>query len=448
MAPRSRLAALVAATTLVLAACGGASGADSADGGSETTGAAAGGEEVTLSFLADNTDYSMTVAEGLAADFHEQNPDVTIEVESRPGGSEGDNIVKTRLATGDMTDIFMYNSGSLFQALNPQQTLVPLGDEPWVEDLGEAFPPAVSVDDQIYGAPFGTAMGGGVLYHRPTYEELGLEVPQTWDEFMSNNQEIADAGEAAAVIQTYQDTWTSQLFVLGDFHNVTAAEPDFAEQYTANQSKYATSEAALKGFQHLQEVHGAGYLNEDFASATYADGLRMVATGEGVHYPMLTFAIAEIVANHADNVDDVGFFALPGEDAEANGVTVWTPAGVYIPATTEGAQLDAAKRFLAFVASPEGCESQTNAAEPSGPYLVEGCDLPEDLPQAVLDMLPYFEREGATSPALEFLSPVKGPALEQITVEVGSGIRGAEEGAQLYDEDVEKQAQQLGLEGW
>jgi raffinose/stachyose/melibiose transport system substrate-binding protein len=31
---------------------------------------------------------------------------------------------------------------------------------------------------------------------------------------------------------------------------------------------------------------------------------------------------------------------------------------------------------------------------------------------------------------------------------VGSGLRSAEDGAKLYDEDVEKQAQQLGLEGW
>ena len=62
-------------------------------------------------------------------------------------------------------------------------------------------------------------------------------------------------------------------------------------------------------------------------------------------------------------------------------------------------------------------------------------------------MQPYFD-SGDTALALEFLSPVKGPALEQITVEVGSGIRPAADGAALYDEDVKKQAQQLGLEGW
>ena len=42
----------------------------------------------------------------------------------------------------------------------------------------------------------------------------------------------------------------------------------------------------------------------------------------------------------------------------------------------------------------------------------------------------------------------RDPSLEQITVEVGSGLRSAEEAAALYDEDVEKQAQQLGLPGW
>jgi raffinose/stachyose/melibiose transport system substrate-binding protein len=38
--------------------------------------------------------------------------------------------------------------------------------------------------------------------------------------------------------------------------------------------------------------------------------------------------------------------------------------------------------------------------------------------------------------------------LEQITVEVGSGLKSAAEGAALYDKDVKKQAQQLGLPGW
>ena len=91
---------------------------------------------------------------------------------------------------------------------------------------------------------------------------------------------------------------------------------------------------------------------------------------------------------------------------------------------------------------------QTDAVGVTGPYFIDGCTLPDDVPNATADMLPYFETEGGTAAALEFLSPVKGPSLPQITVEVGSGIRSAADGAALYDQDVTKQAQQLGLEGW
>jgi len=55
---------------------------------------------------------------------------------------------------------------------------------------------------------------------------------------------------------------------------------------------------------------------------------------------------------------------------------------------------------------------------------------------------------GQAGPALEFLTPVKGPNLEQICVAVGSGQEDAAKGAADYDKDVEKEAKQLGLPGW
>ncbi len=383
----------------------------------------------------------------MIAAFEDANPGITIEVETRPQGGEGDNIVKTRLATGDMTDVFAYNSGSLLAALSPEQSLVPVTDQEWVGALDDSFVQSVSVGDQVFGAPVGTSMGGGVLYNKAVYDELGLEIPTTWDEFMENNETIAAAGKTP-VIQTYATTWTSQLFVLGDFANVLAQEPEWADDYTANQVKYADDPAALRGFEHLQEVNEAGFLNEDFASATYEDGNAMLASGDGVHYPMLTFALGEIAAAFPDQAQDIGFFALPGDDSGANPATVWSPGGIYLPQSTDEAKREAALKFMAFYASPEGCEAQTEAVAPTGPYPVEGCDLPADVLPAVQDIQTYFDTDGGTGPALEFLSPVKGPALEQITVEVGSGIRSAEDGAALYDQDVEKQAQQLGLEGW
>ncbi|WP_427893075.1 ABC transporter substrate-binding protein [Kribbella sp. GL6] len=431
--------ALLAVCSLALAGCSaGSLGSSSGSGSSGST---------ELTYLIGNQDQDLKNAQQLVKDFTAKNAGISIKIETRPAGTEGDNIVKTRLSTGDMPEIFNYNTGSLFQAIAPQKNLVSLSDQPYVGTLDDNFKNTVTADGQVYGVPVGGFMGGAVLYNIPIYKKLGLTPPKTWAEFMANSAKIKAAG-ITPVIQTYGETWTAQLFVLGDFHNVAAAEPDFADKYTKNQAKYATSPAALKGFEHTEAVHDAGFENKDFASAKLPDGLKMLATGQGAQYPILSGVVSNMIATYPDAAKNVGLFALPGDDASKNGLTVWTPGADYIPKTTTGAKLDAAKKFLAFIASPDGCKSQAAAGAPTGPYAVKGCALPADVPQAIKDMQPYLDKPGASSLALEFVSPVKGPSLSQITVEVGSGIRKAKDGAARYDEDVKKQAQQLGLAGW
>ena len=61
-------------------------------------------------------------ANALVSAYTASHPNVTFNIETRPGGTEGDNLVKTRLASGEMSDIFAYNSGSLLQALHPTET--------------------------------------------------------------------------------------------------------------------------------------------------------------------------------------------------------------------------------------------------------------------------------------------------------------------------------------
>jgi raffinose/stachyose/melibiose transport system substrate-binding protein len=453
-----RAGTLVFASALLVSACSGgfsgateppASEAAATEGTASeapATASAASGEPVTLTYYVDDNNVTNARLQGLTEAYTALHPNVTFEIETHPGGTEGDNLVKTRLATGEMSDIFYYNSGSLFQALNPTETLVDLSDQPFISNMVEAYLPTVSAGDGIYGVPTEGSLGGGLLYNNKIYADLGLTVPKTWEEFAANNEKIKEAG-TAPICATFGDTWTSQLFVLADYYNVQADVPDFADKYTANEAHYSDTPSAMVGFQHLQEAFEKGWWQEDFAADKFERGQELLATGECAHYPMLTFAVGTIVENFPDNAADVGFFAQPGTDAANNGATIWMPAATYIPKTTEGAKLDAAKQFLAFIASVEGTEAMSAGVAPSGPYMIKGSTLPDDVPVAIKDMQPYIDA-GLAAPALEFLSPIKGPALEQITVAVGSGINTAEEGAELYDQDVEKQAQQLGLPGW
>jgi raffinose/stachyose/melibiose transport system substrate-binding protein len=98
-------------------------------------------------------------------------------------------------------------------------------------------------------------------------------------------------------------------------------------------------------------------------------------------------------------------------------------------------------------ATKEGCDAYAKGSPPQGPFLSKACELPADVSQVAKDTKNYFDT-GKASPALEFKSPIKGPALEQICIQVGTAQVDAKKGAELYDEDVKKQAQQLGLPGW
>ena len=292
-------------------------------------------------------------------------------------------------------------------------------------------------------------MGGGILYNTQDLRGARPRGPEDLGRVHGQQREDQGGRQGRRSIQTFGDTWTSQLFVLADFYNVQAAVPDFRRRLHRQQGEVrhdAGGDDAASSTS--EEVFKAGYLNEDFGAATFDDGLRMVATGEGGALPDADLRHRRrSQQNYPDNLNDVGFFAMPGDDAAKNGLTVWMPAAVYIPPRPPSTPR---RRSASSPSSPapRAATSCTAAIGATGPYLSRAATLPADVPPAVADLLPYFENEGATAPALEFLSPIKGPALEQITVEVGSGIRPAADGAALYDEDVEKQAQQLGLPGW
>ena len=434
------LVAMAAAAMLVAAGCSaGSLGSSSGDGGSPGA--------TTITWLIDNGDATAKSASAMIEGFKAVSPEITIKLDTRPQGTDGDNLVKTKLSTGDMADVFSYNNGSLFQALKPAQNLTPLDDQPWAGTLDKLFVDSTTADGKLYGAPNGTAFGGGILYNIPVYEKLGLKVPKTWDEFMANNDAIKKAGGVAPVEATYGDTWTSQLPVLADYANVELAVPDFAAQYTAGKAKYASTPAALAGFQHIQALYEGGYFNKDFASAKFNDGLKDIASGKAAHYPQIGSVTAGLDALSAGKTNDVGMFAWPGQDASKNILTGWSPGALYIPKTVEGAKLDAAKKFLAFTQTQPGCDGYLKGSAPSGPFMNSDCKLPSDVTTVAKDTTAYFDA-GTVSPALEFKSPIKGPNLEQICIQVGTGQVSGDKGAALYDADVKKQAQQLGLPGW
>ena len=397
-------------------------------------------KEAELTFLIDPD----TPSQGYQAvfDLCEEKTGIHIETEIRASGGEGDNIVKTRLASGDMADLCGYNSGAKLGELNPEENFIDISGEEWASRLNDMWRQAANGGNEgaIYGIPYASTMSSAILYNKDIYEEYGLEVPHTWDDFLANCQTLQDNG-VTPMIGSIGDSWTIQCTYLGDHYNVLAENPNFAEEFEAGTAKYATTPAGVESFQKLADLQP--YFNEDYTATTYADACDMLVNGDGAHYVILTQVLSSIYDLYGDDVNKIGLFGVPGNDAENHGLTVWTPTGIYGNAKSD--KKEDILRFMEFYTSDEALDAFAAAQKPDGPYCIEGYELPDDAYDACKDAQAYFD-EGKISLALEFQTSVKGTNCEYICTEVATGQTTAEEAAAAYDDDCKKQATQLGLD--
>lgn len=375
------------------------------------------------------------------AELAKQKLGITVTIETRPGGADGDNVVKTRLASGDMADLCAYNSGALLSALNPAEYFLDLSQEALVDRLDDTYKSSVTVDGKVYGIPLGSSQAGAIIYSKTLYEKYSLSVPKTWDEFIANCEVLKENGETA-ILGTFADSWTSQVAFLGDNYNLLSAEPDFIKNLEAGDAKYASTPAALRSFEKLADT--TPFYNEDYLATTYDDGCDIMANGEAAHWFMLTQSLSNVYELYgAEVVDTLGVFAVPGDKAEDNGMTVWMPTSVYGNKNSE--KTDLIKAFMEFYVSDEALDAYSGAILPDGPFCIKGYTLPDNAYEAVAtDMQAYFDA-GKTNVAAEFLTSVKGADCPTICQELGSGQTTAQEAAEKYDADCAKQATQLGL---
>lgn len=396
--------------------------------------------ELTMSVDADET---LDGIEAVCAKA-EELLGIKVNIEIRPAGLEGESLIRTRLASGDMTDLVIAGGGTQLELIDASKYYISLNDTDIPDKIDDIVRNEMTASDgNMYGIPIGTSMSACILYNREMYDKYNLEIPKTWDDFLENCRILKEAGETA-IIGTYADNWTAQVPLLADWYNVNLAEPDFVEKFTAGEAKFATSEAAVKTWNKFGDL--IEFYNDDYMAATYDDGCAMIAEGEGAHWFMLTQALSNIYSLYdKETVDNIGIFAMPDEDPDKTGLIVMGCNGLFGNKNT--GKTEDIMRFIEFYISETGLDAYCEAQLPDGPALVKGYQPPEGAYRAVAeDMMVYFD-EGRTTPNMELVLPVKGSNCPAICVEAASGQVDGKTAAAKYDADCYKIAVQIGL-GW
>ncbi len=426
---RAAAAALSAVMLLSLGACGEKKKDAGEDSGEST-------HEITLQVGSDSALKGLEEVCKLA----ESEIGIKVDIEYTVAGTDTDNLIKTRLSTGDLADILVYSPGALLMTLNPSEHFIDLSEYDFADKLDETYRSSVSNDKGTYGVPMGTTRAGAVMYNKKLYKELGLRVPGTWDEFMENCRKVKDAGKNA-LICTMGTSYTVQVPVLGDMYNVLADNPDFIARFEKGETGFAEVPEGTESFQKLADT--VPFYQDGYTAATYDDGCEMLVSGESAHWIMLTSALTNISSLYSDQINDIGVFAIPGDDPENVGITTWMPNGLY--GNKDSENVEDVVKFLEFFVSDKAIETYLANDAVTGPLCVKDVAYPESTPDAVTeDMQSYFD-SGKVSLAQEFLTQVKGSATTEVCTSLITGQYDVGQAVKAYDEDCFKQAEQLGI---
>jgi raffinose/stachyose/melibiose transport system substrate-binding protein len=320
-------------------------------------------DEVTLVVWDNFTrEAEQEMIEDLNAMFEEMYPNVTIQRETYDT-SDLTQLAPRALSEENGPDVLMVNQGfSGMGALVEAGLLLPLNDYAdqygWSDRYAEGLHARNSFSED--GTEFGTgnlygmsntAEVVGIYYHKPVFEELGIEVPTTWDEFVSALETIRDGGYDPIVFGSL-DGWPA-------IHTWGALQHAYSDLETIDNFMYRAeggtfdNDANVQAAQTMLDWIDSGYFSPGFEGMDYDNATYGSFIGfEGAMWLTGSWMTGSIVEDVENAEENVGFFLLPSATGEEVPLTIGgVGLGYGIRADTENPDIAAA--YIDLVTGPE-----------------------------------------------------------------------------------------------
>jgi len=216
----------------------------------------------------------------LIAVFEKANPDIHV-VQSPQKNTEYNTILSAALSGGAGPDVFQSRAYGGLETFAQSGYMEPL--EKWVPELkGFDKAPlrgATSIKDgKIYGVPF-ASQTLFVYYNKAIYKQLGLSVPDTWDQFLSNLQAIKKAG-IQPLANGGKEGWTLEVMMGALCPNFYGAN-DFFDSVVAGKTNFQDPRfvAAIAKLKELTP-----YMPDLFMGVAYTDMQSAFINEQAAHF--------------------------------------------------------------------------------------------------------------------------------------------------------------------
>jgi raffinose/stachyose/melibiose transport system substrate-binding protein len=296
-------------------------------------------EQVVLRFTSFMLGSQSKVYFDAIADFEAKHPNIRIETDyiQTVNYSAG---VKMRLLGGEKMDVFDIWSPSLFEEFRKldDDVYLDVSGSEFLDDFLPSSLEAVTIDGKVYGVP-GVMHTDGLLYNKTMFQEMGLSVPDTWDEFLAACESLKGSGVIPIALNS--EWWVPQFF-FGSMMSNNGADAAWTAKLERGELR-ANDPVLVDAMKKTREIIDRGYVPEDWHTQKHEQSRDLIGQGKAAMIVTGTWDLLDVIARNPDQ--EIEFMMVPGEGRTVPNFNI----GSYkvIRSTTE--HPDEAKRFVAFM---------------------------------------------------------------------------------------------------
>ncbi len=303
-------------------------------------------QKVTLTLLA-NQDWTNKPYMKAAWKNYEDKTGNKLDIQAVPIDS-GEQVMKTKFATGEIPDVFMHFGGNGLDPFQPEKNFFDMSGEKWVSDIKDFALFQVKFKDKIYGLPLWEGTVSGLLYNKEIFTKLNISIPKTQTEFLAACETLK-SNNIIPIYMGFKDVWPIfPQFALDSIFK----DPDLMGKLNSNQTKYADVKEFNDMLNFYKMLADKGYLGEKFSTNTFDGQAR--ALGEGKYamcYSWDGFLTTDVEPKYPGTSAKFGImpsFLGANEEGSYEG-----PNACMTFACKTGKNAEAAKAFVNFLAEPE-----------------------------------------------------------------------------------------------
>lgn len=316
--------------------------------------------------------------------FQEKYPDIEIEIEKIKDDSEYWNIMEMRAAANQLPDLMLNKTFTLSRF---QEDMVDLKDAKAAEN--NMWAKEYAIDGRVLGIPM-TSGYEYVYYWKDMFEQAGVEVPTTWEEFQAAAEKLQDFyGEKegfAALACGLKDEWTDYPYM--EF--MPALESGNGENWddmAKQDMPFSEGTDIFLAYQKVERLFSSGVLGPNPLNQGNNQATRLFAKHKAAMIALGDWGL-QYIKNETEDLSGLGAFYLPVREGREEPFYVIVQPDNFLGITAHSEHQEAAQAFVEWFYSedwyPEYIQSITAASSMSNfpkdkdPVLAEADELCPD----------------------------------------------------------------------